>query len=384
MDNLYTTFVATTLHGLEEVLAQEIRDLGGRDIKILKRAVQFSGDKRLLYRANLELRTTLRILIPIKQFRVRHESALYSRIKQIDWSQYMSEKGTLAVDGTTNSKYFTHSKYLAQKTKDAVVDQFRERRGRRPNVNLVAPDLRINVHIREDQCTVSLDSSGDSLHRRGYRKETLEAPINEVLAAGMILLSGWKKDCAFIDPMCGSGTLLTEAALYARNIPAQWYRESLGFQRWKDFDFLLWREILEEAEGRIVDFEHPILGFDKEFKAVRVSQRNLMTAEELEESIEIERMSFEKLEAPAERGILIMNPPYDERIKSDDINAFYSMIGDRFKQAFAGYEAWIISSNSEAIKHVGLRPSRRIALYNGPLECRFLKYELYAGTRKKK
>ena len=376
-------FLAKTLHGLEEVLAKELHEIGAKDITILKRAVSFTGNKKLMYRANLELRTAMRILVPFQSFRVRHESALYNKIRTIDWSEFMNVDDTLAIDGVTNSKYFTHSKYIALKTKDAIVDQFRDKYGKRPNVNTYNPTLRVNVHINEDQCTISLDSSGESLHKRGYRKETLEAPINEVLAAGMIQLSGWKKDCNFIDVMCGSGTILFEALLYARNIPPQYRRDYFCFKKWKDFDEKLWNEVVKEAKERECDFKYKIMGFDKDFQAIRVTERNMEEAG-LVGQIELKRKKLELLKPPAEKGILIMNPPYGERLEDKEINQFYEMIGERLKHNFMGYEAWIISSNNEALKHVGLRPSRRISLYNGALDCRFLKFELYAGSKKAK
>ena len=376
-------FLAKTLHGLEEVLANELRNIGARDIKVMKRAVSFRGNKKLMYRANYELRTAIRILVPFHSFRVRHESALYNKIKAIDWSDFMNVNDTLAIDAVTHSKYFNHSKYAALKTKDAIVDQFREKFGKRPNVNIYTPTLRLNVHINDDQCTLSLDSSGESLHKRGYRKETLEAPINEVLAAGMIQLSGWQKDCNFIDPMCGSGTILFEALLYARNIPPQYKREYFSFKKWNDFDEKLWNEVVQEAKERETNLEYKILGFDKDFQAIRVTERNMEQAG-LTGQIELQRKRFESLQPPEEKGILIMNPPYDERIQDRNINDLYEMIGDRFKQAFPGYNAWIISSNMEALKHIGLRPSRRISLYNGALDCKFLKFEIYAGSKKRK
>lgn len=377
--------VATTIQGLEEILADELYALGAKNIYIQKRAVEFTGDKHLMYRACYELRTAIRVIMPIEKFRVRHESGLYSKIKKIDWSQYMSVNQTLAIDAVTNSKYFNHSKYIALKSKDAIVDQFRERFGRRPDVDTHSPTLRINIHINEDQCTVSLDASGQSLHRRGYRKETLEAPISEVLAAGMILLSGWKQDCDFIDPMCGSGTLLVEAAMIAKRIPPQKYQEfKFGFQKWRDFEPAIWEKVKSEADAKIRDFEHRILGFDQDFRAVRACERNIMYATDLEGKIEIQRQKFEKLERPSEKGIILMNPPYEERIKTGEIDVLYGMIGDRFKQEFKGYSAWIISSNLEAIKNIGLRPSRRITLYNGPLLCKFLKYDMYEGSKKQR
>ena len=332
---LNNTFLAKTFQGLEEVLANELRSIGAKDIKILKRAVSFSGDKKLLYRANYELRTALRILVPFHYFRVRHESALYNKVKAIDWSSFMGIKDTFAIDAVTYSKYFKHSKYAALKTKDAIVDQFRDKFGQRPNVNTFTPTLRIHVHINEDQCTLLFDSSGEPLFKRGYRKETLEAPINEVLAAGMIQLSGWKRDCNFIDAMCGSGTILFEALMFAKNIPPQFQREDFGFKKWKDFDESLWAEVVKEANKKQRAFNYKILGFDKDFQAIRIAQRNLEQAG-FEGQITFERKKFETLEPPKEKGVLIMNPPYDERLRSSNINELYGLIGDRLKKVFSG------------------------------------------------
>jgi putative N6-adenine-specific DNA methylase len=374
-------FLVKTLAGLEEVLAEEIRQLGGQNIQLMTRAVSFEGDKRLLYRANLELRTALRILVQIHTGRARNENGLYRLIKSIDWEKYMGVNDTLAVDAVTSSRIFNHSKYAALVTKDAIVDQFRDKYHRRPSVNLIAPKLRVNIYIFEDQCTISIDSSDDSLHKRGYRIDALDAPINEVLAAGMVLKSGWKADSAFVDPMCGSGTILIEAALYATNRAPQLTREHFGFVRWPDFDEELWNNIRQEAIERITDFPHGLYGFDKDFKAVRLSEQNAMAAG-LEEVVEIKRKPFERLQAPADKGVIMINPPYDERLVKDDIGAFYEMIGDQLKQQFPGFEAWIISANFDALKRVGLRSSSRQQLFNGPLECRLVQYELYEGSEK--
>lgn len=372
-----------TLAGLEEVLAQELKDLGATEVEPVKRAVKFRGDLEMLYRANFELRTAVRILLPIATFQTRHPDSLYRRILKIDWSEYMGVDNTLAVDAVTHSPHFTHSKYAALKVKDAIVDQFRKNFRRRPNVNPVNPDLRINVHISNENCTVSLDSSGDSLHKRGYRTEILEAPINEVLAAGMILLTGWQRDSHFIDPMCGSGTIPIEAALYAWNIPPQINRQEFGFMKWRSFDPDLWEKVVQSAKARQSAFEYQILGYDKSFKAARIAQFNVEAAK-LEDKIVIDRKSFEKLSPPEGNGIIIMNPPYDERLEDANINDLYKSIGNQLKREFPGYEAWIISSNFEALKNIGLRPAKKIPLYNGSLECKFQKFELYQGSRKQK
>lgn len=377
------TYIVKTLQGLEPILLKELEDLGAEDIQPLLRGASFKGDLKMLYRANLELRTAIRILKPFWHFSARDEHELYREVQRINWTKHLTLKHTFAIDSVAHSRFFRHSKYVGLKTKDAIVDQFRDRFDKRPNVNTVSPDLRLNVHIYEDEVNLAYDSSGDSLHLRGYRREVGDAPINEVLAAGMIMLTGWKGDSLFIDPMCGSGTLLAEAAMIASNTPPGWNRERFGFQKWKNFNQKIWDEVLAEAEAKIKKPSHPILGYDMDFKTVRMAERNLDTAGMID-YVEIKRTKFEKLEAPEEKGILVTNPPYDERLKEDDILEFYSMMGDRFKQEFKGFEAWLISSNAEAIKRIGLRASKKIPMQNGALECRFLKFELYEGSKKSK
>ena len=375
-------FVAKTFFGLEEVLAEELTKLGAEAVMPLKRAVSFEGDQRMLYRANFELATALRILVPIHEFTARNEEELYKAIyNDIDWGEYFGLKNTFAVNGVTRSDKFTHSKYVALKTKDAIVDQFRDKTGRRPNVNVETPDVRLNIFIQDQSCILSLDSSGDSLHKRGYRLSGLEAPINEVLAAGMIRLSGWKRDCNFIDPMCGSGTILTEAAQYAHGLVPLRLRDDFGFMHWRDFDENLWQDVRKKALEKSYHFKYQVLGFDKAFPAFRQAERNIENAG-LEDKVTVARKRFEMLVPPAGGGMMIMNPPYDERLQNEDINEFYKMIGDCLKKEFAGFTAWVISSNMEAFKHVGLRPSRKIPLFNGALECKFQKYVMYEGTKK--
>lgn len=378
--------LAKTFAGLEEVLTDEIKALGGQNIKIIRRGVEYEGDKRLLYRSNIELRTALRILMPIAHFRSRHESAFYNKIKEIDWSEIMDVKQTFAIDPVVRSTYFTHSQYVGLKTKDAIADQFREKMNKRPNVNTATPDVMINVHINEDEVTISLDSSGDSLHRRGYRVDTLEAPINEVLAAGMVLLSGWKGECDFVDGMCGTGTILTEAALIATNTPPQYAdpsspnnRQYFCFKHWKDFDKDLFENVLKNTQAQKVDLQHSIKGSDLNFQARRVSERNVEAAF-MTDKIELARKDFFTLSNNIEEGkggILMMNPPYNERLKLEDAQAFYKQIGDAMKRHWKGWEVWIISGNLEAVKAIGLKPSKRITLYNGAIECKFLKFEMY-------
>jgi putative N6-adenine-specific DNA methylase len=372
------TYIVKTMSGLEPVLAGELNAIGATGVRELKRAVGFEGDQAMMYRANYELRTALRVLRRIHAFPAFNERNYYAGIREIDWSKYMGAGDTLAVDAVVSGAVFTHSRFLEQLTKDAIVDQFRDQYGRRPSVNTIAPTLRINVHAQGTNVIVLLDSSGDSLHRRNYRKDTVEAPLNEVLAAGMILNAGWDGKTPFVDPMCGSGTLPIEAAMFAKQIPPQFHRERFGFSKWPDFDEKLWDTVKTAADDRIQEIDVPILAFDKELRARNSTAVNLIAAG-LEKVVLVEKMAFEKLEAPAPNGILMMNPPYDERLKVDDTVAFYQTIGDQLKQQWAGWDAWIISSNRDALKHIGLRASRRITLFNGALECSFQKFEMYSG-----
>lgn len=370
------------MHGLEPVLAEELQQLGATGIRELKRAVSFEGDKQVLYRANYELRTALRILVPVHSFAAQNEQNYYEAIRSIDWSQYMGVTDTLAVDAIAQGEFFRHSKYVGLLTKDAIVDQFRDKFHRRPNVNTVAPTMRVNVHVHGTQCEITLDASGDSLHKRGLRRDTVEAPLNEVLAAGMVLLSGWNGKGSFVDPMCGSGTLPIEAALLATNTPPQYKRESFGFFKWPDFDQKLWNSVKATADGRrLQTLDVQILASDIDPRARNAAALNIMTAD-LEKIIQIEKMPFEKLIPPEIPGTMIANPPYDERLKMDEIGDFYKSIGDRLKKQWPNWNAWLISSNREALKNVGLRASRRITLYNGAMECSFQKFELYEGSKR--
>jgi len=375
--------VAKTFSGLEEVLAEELNGLGVQEIQIGKRAVSFRGNQELLYQANLYLRTALRILKPIAEFFIENESDLYRKIRDIGWSSYLGVDDTLAVDGVVKSDRIRHSKYLALKVKDAIADQFREKFGRRPSVNVSDPTLRLNVYLYNDRCTVSLDSSGDSLHKRGYRLESTQAPLNEVLAAGMVLLSGWDRHSNFVDPMCGSGTIVIEAALYALNLPPNYRREGFGFMKWKDFDSQLWQHILEDVPQSRRSFDFEIVGADRSARALRIARENITRAG-LEKEIRCVQASFESFLPPEGEGVLITNPPYGERMKKEAIGEFYKMIGDRLKQVFSGYEAWILSANQEALKRIGLRTSQKHTLYNGGLLCKFQKYSMYTGSKKRK
>ena len=375
---------AQTLFGLEAVLAGELAALGATNIEVGNRAVRFTGDRACMYRVNLCARTALRVLVPISSFGVRNEQDLYEGIKRMRWEEHLDVDDTLAIGCTLYSDLFNHSQYLALKAKDAIADRFRERTGRRPSVDLEQPTLRIHLHVHGDRCTVSLDSSGGSLHKRGYREHTNLAPMNEVLAAGLVMLSGWDKRSNFVDPMCGSGTLLIEAAMYASNIPPAYHRDRFGFETWKDFDKGVWQAVFDAAMNTVDAANTPlILGGELSPHVARKAESNVASAE-LKDRIRIRNSAFQDLDPPEGGGVLILNPPYGERMdQDDDINALYKSIGDTLKKKWAGYSAWVITSNLEAAKHIHLTPRPRIKLFNGSLECRFLRYELYSGTRRR-
>ncbi|QYA26207.1 class I SAM-dependent RNA methyltransferase [Gramella sp. MT6] len=374
--------IAKTLYGFESILAKELLDLGAMEIKEGNRMVSFIGDKGFMYKANLCLRTAIKILKPYESFKANSEQELYDNIKRLPWEKFLDVKGSLAIDSAVHSDIFTHSQYVALKTKDAIVDRFREKFGERPDVDLDFPDLRINIHIENNFCNVSFDSSGDSLHKRGYRTATNIAPINEVLAAGMLLMSGWDGQCDFLDPMCGSGTIPIEAAMIACNIPPNLNRKEFAFEKWSDWDEDLYEKIEESALKKVRDFHFKIKGYDKAPSAVMKAKDNVKNAN-LSDFIEIQQKSFFESEKENEGYLhMLFNPPYGERLEID-IEEFYGKIGDTLKQNYPGTHAWFIATNFDAIKSVGLRASRKIKLYNGPLEGRLLKYVLYEGSKKK-
>ena len=372
--------VAKTFFGFEDILAKEVQQLGGQDVQTGTRVVTFSGDKGFMYKANLSLRTALKILKPIKWFKVFNDKSLYDVISSIDWSQFMNEKQTFVVDVTLYSEAFNNSQFVALKTKDAIVDQFREKTGVRPSIDKDFPDLRIHIHLDRDQCTVSLDTSGESLHQRGYRSATNIAPINEVLAAGMLILSGWDGTSHFLDPMCGSGTILTEAAMIACNIPANINRKEFAFEKWNDWDNDLFDQIIDSLMKKTREFHYTIKGYDKAPSAVRKAQDNILNAN-LDDYVTIEQKDFFETEKQSDGPLhMVFNPPYGERLNID-MERFYREIGDTFKQSYPNTQAWFITANLEALKFVGLKPSRKIKLFNGKLEARLLKYDIYEGSK---
>ncbi|MCQ2345753.1 MAG: THUMP domain-containing protein [Paludibacteraceae bacterium] len=392
--------LAKTFKGLEQVLAQELIELGASNVQIERRAVSFMGDKALMYRANMCLRTASRVLKPLAVFKVEDADEVYMAVKQIDWSQYMTLETGFTIDSTVYSEQFRHSKYVTYRVKDAIVDQFMEKTGKRPNVRLTNPDLYINVHISETQVTISLDSSGESLHKRGYRVANTEAPISEALAAGMLLMAGWKGASDFYDPMCGSGTFLIEAALIAQNIAPGVFRQEFAFEKWPDFDADLWNSIYND-DSRECAFTHRIYGSDASYYATQAALKNVKAAGQ-QNVIEVKQIRIQELkDIKAEGALVMMNPPYGERLRPHSsrsaINAggrqedapkdvelmrLYGDIGTTLKHQFTGATAWVISSNEDALKCIGLKPNKKVHLLNGELECLFNCYELFAGERK--
>jgi putative N6-adenine-specific DNA methylase len=375
--------LAKTLYGFESLLAKELRNLGAGNVKEGNRMVTFDGDIGFMYKANLNLRTALKVFKPIRRFKVFDEKELYKELYSVDWPSIFDSEKTFAFDSTIHSDVFKNSMFVSLKAKDALVDKFRDTGHKRPNVDSQNADIRINIHVQDTLCTVSLDSSGASLHQRGYRIQTNIAPINEVLAAGLLLMSGWDGRTDFLDPMCGSGTFLVEAAMIACNIPANINRERYAFQNWNDYNEELHQKIITASLGRARDFYHKIIGWDKAPSAVRKSIENVENAN-LDEYISVSRKDFFKTEKPIDKKLhMVFNPPYGERLNLN-IPEFYGKLGTTLKHNYPGTDAWFITSNLEALKHVGLRTSKKIKVFNGKLESRFVKYEMYEGSKKKK
>ncbi len=375
-------YVAKTFAGLEHLLAHELVAIGADDIDVHTRSVSFTGDKSIMYKANYLTRTSLRILKEIARFNVTGQVSLYEGVKNIDWSQYLNVDQTFAIDSFCNQGPFNNTMFISLKAKDAIVDQFREKFNKRPSIDKDYAQVRIDIHIYKEECVILLDSSGSSLHKRGYRLNQVAAPLKESLAAGLIMLSGWDKKSTFIDGMTGSGTFAVEAALMAKNVPAGYFRKEFGFENWIDFDRDLWNQIVIEGEKQIVPLECKIIGLDTNREAVKIARENTKEAG-LRGEVEILNESFFNYTPPGEPGTVFLNPPYGERLEmGDDMIGFYKEIGDALKKNFSGYTAWVISSNLVALKNIGLKPSRRIPVFNGALESKFVKFELFRGSHR--
>ena len=375
--------VAKTFFGFEEILAKELLQLGAQEVEQGVRVVTFKGDKGFMYKANLSLRTALKILKPIYFFRATNEESLYKGIQGVNWSKYLNANQTFVIDATVHSDRFNHTEFVAQKCKDAIVDQFRTRTGQRPSIDKKFPDLRINIHIDKEQVSVALDTSGNSLHHRGYRTATNIAPINEVLAAGILLLSGWEGKSDFLDPMCGSGTILAEAAMIACNIPANINRKEFAFEKWNDWDNDLFDKIVASCLNKVREFHYTITGYDTAPSAVLKAKDNIKNAN-LDDYVKVYERNFFDTEKETKGPLhMVFNPPYGERLDIQ-MERFYREIGDTFKQNYPGTNAWFITANIEALKFVSLKPSRKIKLFNGSLESRLAKYEIYEGSKRAK
>jgi putative N6-adenine-specific DNA methylase len=374
-------FIAKTLYGLEKVLAKELISLGASDVEEVNRAVTFRGDMKLLYIVNYCSRTALSVLMQVADFRISSKEDLYKRGSLIGWDQFLDTDDTFSIVPVVNSRHFTHTGYPGLILKDAIADYFRSRSGRRPSVDSVDPRVLINLHISNDTVTVSIDSSVIPLFKRGYRQEQAVAPLNEVLAAGILLLSGWNASAPLKDPMCGSGTIPIEAGLIACNIPPGRLRQFFGFQRWKDYDEELFRSVKKEADEKIIPSPVSISGSDISENVLLQAKANVEKAG-LKDLITLEVADFKDLKAGEEHSFLFLNPPYGERLMPEETDSLYSMIGTTLKHNFPGTTAWLITSNRESLKKVGLKPGAKQTLFNGALECILLKYEMYSGTKK--
>lgn len=374
-------FVAKTLYGLENILARELTDLGASKVQTANRAVLFDGDLYLLYKANYCSRTALSFLMPVAEFRIRSKDDLYKGCLKIRWEEYINEESTFAISPVVNSPLFTHTGYAGLVVKDAVADYFRNQSGKRPSVNQNDPDLLVNLHISNDKVTVSLDSSVIPLFKRGYRLEQTAAPLNEALAAGILLISGWDAKTALLDPMCGSGTIPVEAAMIASGIPPGRFRKSFGFQKWKGYNEELFNEARADSDNKIISSPAKIFASDISPEAVKLAGANIRRAG-LSDSISLQIADFKDLKSIDPEGVVVMNPPYGLRLNPEELDTIYGMIGSTLKHGFSGNTAWLITSNRESLRKVGLKPAQKYTLFNGALECLLLKYELYQGSLK--
>jgi len=371
---------ATTFLGLEEVLAKELETIGAKNILIKNRAVSFHGDNEILYSACYKVRTALKILKTIDKFRITDANSLYDKAFEIKWNNFFNVRKTFSIDTVVKSTLFNHSNFVGLKVKDAIADKFRALYDKRPSVDTDSPDIKIIVHLSNDFCTISLDASGETLFKRGYRAKPTAAPLNEVLTAGILGLTEWDKKTTLLDLMCGSGTIPIEASLLSMNVPSGYLRTDYSFQNWKDYDEVLWNDVKEKYNSLITTSNVEIIANDIDKEVLTIARLNSRTTK-IENNIKFFNQDFFEF-SNQENCLLIINPPYDERVKSDNVNDFYKRIGDKLKQSFTGSTAWVLSGNLEAIKHIGLKPSKRITLFNGSIECKLLKFELYSGTKR--
>jgi len=374
--------IAKTLYGLEKILADELIGLGAKNVQQVNRAVIFEGNNYILYKVNYCVRSAMSVLMQFSEFRIRSADDLYNKGLKINWTDYLDPEQTFSIVPVVSSPIFNHTGYPGLILKDAIVDWFRQRTGKRPSVDTKDPEIVFNLHISNEQVTISLDSSVIPLYKRGYRKEQGSAPMNEVLAAGIILISGWRGESFFLDPMCGSGTIPIEAAMIASHIPPGRFRKFYGFQRWKDYDEGLYARVRKESEDKAIDPGIKILASDISEDAVSIARENIESAG-LSKIISIQKDDFKDIRTLYNEGVIVINPPYGQRIKTNDADDLYGMIGSSLKHNFPGFKAWLITSDRESLKHVGLKPTAKTTLFNGALECILVKYEMYQGSRKK-
>jgi len=376
--------IAKTFYGFEEILSEELLKLGAQKIIKGNRNVSFYGDKGFMYKSNISLRTALKIIKPIKEFKFKDIDEYYKKIYEIKWEDYLDFNSSFLINSVVfNSKIFNNSKFTSLKAKDAIVDRFRNKFNNRPSINSFNPELKIEIHVNRNSCTISLDSSGESLHKRGYKKYNSAAPLNEVLAAGIILMSAWDKKSDLLDPMCGTGTFLIEAAMIARNIAPNLNRLAFAFEKWKDWDNELFETIEESVKSKEIEFEYKLYGFDISSAMIKKAEKNIEISD-VGVDIEIVKKDFlTSIKTDNDKLHVLINPPYDKRI-SADVNQLYKKIGDTLKNNYLYSDVWIITANLEAIKSIGLKSSKKIKLFNANLESRLLNYKIYPGSKKNK
>ncbi|GHV34061.1 RNA methyltransferase [Bacteroidia bacterium] len=372
---------AKTMKGFEGLLEKELKKLGAVNTEQGNRIVSFEGERDLLYKVNFRSRLALSVLKPLVDIKIETQEDLYEAVSALPWEKIFNVDKKMAIESFCMNSVFTHTQFLSQRTKDAICDRFRNKMAKRPYIDLENPDIKIDVYLYDNRLVLSLNSSGEPLFKRGYRQDTNKAPINEVLAAGMLALSGWDASVDFFDPMCGSGTILIEACMRACNMPAQYYRNDFSFQHWYDFDRILWRNVKEEANEAIADPECEIFGYDISPRSIAIAEENIRMAR-LHKDISIRMGDFMQLPAPSEKGVIVCNPPYGERLNEQNINDLYHGFGDKLKKDYNGWTAWLISSNEEALKNIGLHCSKKYTLFNGPLECKFERFDMYEGSKK--
>ena len=375
--------IVRTYAGLESLLQKEVEKLTGKEVEIEKRAISFDGATEDVYKINLWSRLSIDVLVHLYSFRAINEEQLYNKLTNFPWEKHLNVDESFSFSSIVHSSFFKHSKYVALKAKDALVDRFRKKSGSRPNVDRINPIHQFVIRISEKNASILWNSSGDSLFKRGYRTHTVEAPVNEVLAAAIIDFSGWDNTTTLVDPMCGSGTFLCEALIKSSNYAPGLNRKQFAFEKSKNFKPALWNALVDEAKSKIIKSKAPIFGFDSSEEAIYSCEKNIENLFPFH-SVQLKNEDFFNLDKPHKEGLILMNPPYDVRLKNSNIMDFYNNIGRRLKHHWENYEAWIFSGNLSASKRIGLKPKKKIMLYNGPLECKLMYIPIYKGSKRYK